>query len=586
MAVNTLSDSDKIFSEFPEDIIHKILSCVTLKQRPTVSLVSKKWRQTIKSLDENLNLVQTHFKKIACGYCSSSHLYPHASCVCSDTDLYHVDPFIKLAADNISFKELYLFIPLNFRYCASLEILDSRFLTVLHIKGNCNMNIIREFDVMPSLKELYLHSVCIFSRTFSNFIPKCPYLVELTLINCDNLIDFTVPHLNYLVKLHVNSRKKIKKLEIKAQNLLEFHLCSSAFTKIDLSASTKLQILHIDSTYVPDSFPHDICSTFPSLKSLYLQLCRGLKKIKIVSPQLECLTLNNIIDLDKAFIVTPNLQLFNVIYSFKFQTPYPVVGSRLMKVEMGARATNSLLELRTFAENLGENITLSLETDTIGAKEEVTFQSNLQPLCIKRINLVLQSSLKPRYESFLAEFFGYFHPRTLVVTVNSDARKHDFIPRRYQTPNVTNVVSTCLGTVHLKSFTVLGSTAFARQERESQCDKSTLCVGLGEGSSQKGLSVDLPNISTITRQEREARCDKPTLCAGSEKGSSQKGLLVDLPNIPTITSQEREAWYGKRWLCAGSEEGREQQCILFIALPNLSTITRQCAHQINLEFEW
>ncbi|XP_049404860.1 uncharacterized protein LOC125868274 [Solanum stenotomum] len=140
-----------------------------------------------------------------------------------------------------------------------------------------------------------------------------------------------------------------------------------------------------------------------------------------------------------------------------------------MKVAMVARATNSLLELRTFAENLGENITLSLETDTTGAKEEVTFQSNLQPLCIKRINLVIQSSLKPRYESFLAEFFGYFHPRTLVVTVNSDARKHDFIQvlmnelegwnrdgtKRYKRSEYMSWYSA------LKSFTVLRSTVFA-----------------------------------------------------------------------------------------------------------------------------
>ncbi|KAG5604356.1 hypothetical protein H5410_025848 [Solanum commersonii] len=50
-----------------------------------------------------------------------------------------------------------------------------------------------------------------------------------------------------------------------------------------------------------------------------------------------------------------------------------------MEVEMGAHATNSLLKLRIFAEKLGESITLSLETDTTGAKE-VTFQSNLEPL--------------------------------------------------------------------------------------------------------------------------------------------------------------------------------------------------------------
>ena len=73
----------------------------------------------------------------------------------------------------------------------------------------------------------------------------------------------------------------------------------------------------------------------------------------------------------------------------------------------------------------------------------------------------------------------------------------------------------------LKSFTILGSTAFALQERESRCDNPTLCAWLGEGSSQKGLLLDLPNISTITRQEREARHDKLLICAGSEEGREQ-----------------------------------------------------------------
>ncbi|XP_049365945.1 uncharacterized protein LOC125830814 [Solanum verrucosum] len=563
MAANTFSDSDQIFSKLPEEIIEITLSCVTLKQRPTVSLVSKKWQQIIKSFKDDLNLVQTYSAKIACGYCGSSQLYRHASCLCSDTNRYHVDPFIKLASDNMSFKELYLFIPPNFRYCASPGIIDSKFLTVLHIKGNCNMNIIRKFNVMPSLKELYFHSVCIFSHAFSNFIPKCPLLVLLTLINCDNLNEFTVPHLNYLEKIHVNTRKKITKIEVKAQNLLEFHLCCPAFTKLDLSASTKLQLLHIDSTYVPDAFPHDICSTFPFLKSLCLILCRGLKRIKIVSPQLESLTLNNIIDLREAFIATPNLQLFSVIYSFKFQTPRPIMGSRQMEVEMGARATNNLLELRTFAENLGENIKLSLETDTTGAKGVTFHPGNIEPLCIKRINLVIQSSFKPRYESFLAEFFGYFHPRTLVVTVNSDARKHAFIQvlmnelegrnkdgtKRYKRSEYMSWYGA------LKRFTVLGPTAFARKEREAECDKSTICEVSGEGSNQKGLLVNLPDI-------------------------------LNLPNISTITKQEREARKGKRPLCAGCGEGQEQPCILFVALPNLSTITREGAHRINLEFEW
>uniref|UniRef100_M1DJW8 Uncharacterized protein n=1 Tax=Solanum tuberosum TaxID=4113 RepID=M1DJW8_SOLTU len=39
----------------------------------------------------------------------------------------------------------------------------------------------------------------------------------------------------------------------------------------------------------------------------------------------------------------------------------------------------------------------------------------------------------------------------------------------------------------LKRFTVLGSTAFTRREREARCDKPTLCVGSGEGSNLKEL---------------------------------------------------------------------------------------------------
>lgn len=231
------------------------------------------------------------------------------------------------------------------------------------------MNYIREFNVMLSLKDIYFHSVCIFSRTFSDLIPKCPFLVELTLINCDNLIYFTVPDLKQLERLHVSTHKKIK-IDIEAQNLVEFHFCSSALLspKINLPASTKLQLLNIDSEYTPEGFPQDICSPFPSLKSLSLRSCRGLDKIKITSPKLESLTLSDMIVLDDAFIVTPNLRSFSVINTFTFQISCPMVGSGLMEVEMCARATNSLLELRTFAESLGESITLSLETDTIGAK--------------------------------------------------------------------------------------------------------------------------------------------------------------------------------------------------------------------------
>ncbi|KAK6788955.1 hypothetical protein RDI58_012754 [Solanum bulbocastanum] len=153
---------------------------------------------------------------------------------------------------------------------------------------------------------------------------------------------------------------------------------------------------------------------------------------------------------------------------------------------MGACATNNLLELRTFAENLGDNITLSLETDTTGAK-------------------VLINELEGR---------------------NRDGTK------RYKRSEYMSWYSA------LKRFTVLGPTAFARHEREAQRDKSTLCEVPGDGSNQKGLLINLPDICTMTRQEREARCDKPTRCEGSREGLNQKGLSVNLSDISTIKNKK------------------------------------------------
>lgn len=215
--------------------------------------------------------------------------------------------------------------------------------------------------------------------------------------------------------------------------------------------------------------------------------------------------------------------------------------------------------------------------------KEVTFhpgnpQSKLQPLCIKRINLVIQSSSKPRYESFLDELFGYFHPRTLVVKVNSDSREHDFIQV------LCNIIYNDF-ILHLNNFPsslMFMNLKVLMNELEGWNRDGTKRYKRSEYMSWFGelKRFTILGSPTITRQEREARCSKPVLCAGSGKGPDQKRLLVDLPNISTVTSQEREA------RGAGSREGLEQQCVLYVALPNLSTITREGAHQINLELEW
>ncbi|MCE5166866.1 hypothetical protein HAX54_028310, partial [Datura stramonium] len=91
--------SGRIFSELPDNIYQKILSSHSEIESNNFSCFQK-WLQMIATLDDR-EFVQTHSAKIYCGYHSKNLNFP--SCRCN----YRVDPVIKLAADNMTFKELY-----------------------------------------------------------------------------------------------------------------------------------------------------------------------------------------------------------------------------------------------------------------------------------------------------------------------------------------------------------------------------------------------------------------------------------------------------------------------------------------------
>ncbi|MCE0481992.1 hypothetical protein HAX54_040292 [Datura stramonium] len=151
----------------------------------------------------------------------------------------------------------------------------------------------------------------------------------------------------------------------------------------------------------------------------------------------------------------------------------PVVGSRQMEVEIGFKYVPALQNLRTCTGNLGENITLSF--DTTQFKEVISnsgnLQSNIEPLCIKHINLEVLVSQVPIYESLTDELFSYFHLRTLLVRVNQDVLNCNFIQvlldelkrqnrdrtKRYKCSNYM------CWRYALKSFEILESTTTTKQ---------------------------------------------------------------------------------------------------------------------------
>ncbi|XP_075096217.1 uncharacterized protein LOC142174338 [Nicotiana tabacum] len=361
-------------SALPDDILHRIiLYPLTLKQRAIASLVSKSWRRMIASFND-CNFAQTHSTNSYCAFC-----YRYFSLVCCEI-CFGLHPVFKLTADD-SFIEFYLFVPrTHASFNLSPAILESRLLTFLHLKGYIFEE--KNFEELPSLKEIYFDYVSISPTNLSKFISGCPSIVELILKDCYNdkycLSPISLSDMNELKKVHV-SGTDIESIEIKTRNMLEFHLFSlTSALKLDLRACSKLQALKIDCEYIPIGFPKEISSAFPRLNSLFLRLCKRLNKIKLLSPELENLNLSDMVDLDDAIIVTPNLR--------------------------------SLLQLRNFAKNLGENLTFSLTTNATESKERV----------IKKGNYPLPASTPPLADP--EDIDSYSNEQLEVVQVKNKAR--------------------------------------------------------------------------------------------------------------------------------------------------------------------
>uniref|UniRef100_M1DT39 Uncharacterized protein n=1 Tax=Solanum tuberosum TaxID=4113 RepID=M1DT39_SOLTU len=139
-----------------------------------------------------------------------------------------------------------------------------------------------------------------------------------------------------------------------------------------------------------------------------------------MSPELESLSLIDVLDLDDVFIVNPILHWFKIFDSFIFQNSCALVCSNLMEVEMGLNYVGAIIKF---------NDMLSLGTDTTESMEVIShsgnLRSNFEPLRFKNIDLKILMPWIPRYESLIDELISYFYPRTLLVGVNSDAPKYN-----------------------------------------------------------------------------------------------------------------------------------------------------------------
>ncbi|KAG5604328.1 hypothetical protein H5410_025820 [Solanum commersonii] len=202
--------------------IFRVIEYLNLKQRATTCIVSKKWNQMIKSLDDR------KFLQIQCA--------SRYSCAKSSRNFVKFHPVVKFATDNTNLTEFYFLVPDSGIFYFSFKKLESRLLTVLHLKC-CTINE-NNFSWFPSMKEICFNRVHINPLTLSNLFVSV-----------------------------------LRLLKIRARNLTEFHLFNSSLSvEVDLRACTKLQIMELDCQYIPNGFPKDISSEFLCLKSLSLSL--------------------------------------------------------------------------------------------------------------------------------------------------------------------------------------------------------------------------------------------------------------------------------------------------------------------------
>jgi len=98
--------SEGIFSELSNDL--------NLKQRATTCIVSKKWHQMIKSLDD---------RKFVQIQCASRY-----SCAKSSRNFFKFHPVVKFATDNTNLTEFYFLVPDSGIFYFSFKKLESRLL--------------------------------------------------------------------------------------------------------------------------------------------------------------------------------------------------------------------------------------------------------------------------------------------------------------------------------------------------------------------------------------------------------------------------------------------------------------------------
>lgn len=180
-----------------------------------------------------------------------------------------------------------------------------------------------EFDISNTnirfccLKDLFLYNVHISDGQLQRVIDTCPFIRNLTILDCDGISKLHAFGLVHLEILAVASCK-LESVIVQAPNLRDYgyagvHSIDDIFLPCKiaiLDAYNTLQILTLTGASITDQQFDDVFSKFANISELSLIKCYMLKNLKIVSGKLKKFTLTQWRNLKKATIQAPNLLEF------------------------------------------------------------------------------------------------------------------------------------------------------------------------------------------------------------------------------------------------------------------------------------
>ncbi|KAK9690022.1 hypothetical protein RND81_09G099000 [Saponaria officinalis] len=322
MDVDSKVDS---ISDFPEPVLHQILSLLHPKDAARTCILSKRWQQVCKSyqildfdlrrchkmkkksLDEYKNMMSQLLKcrqeqslnifKFRLRFSVTNKLLPDAESWVS-----------AVIERNVRELEIYAKSIRSIQFCLPVSVMSGSSITVLNLYG-CILPTSKIKVDLPKLQKLSLKNMNIPLTFLVHLFSCCPLIDDLRLIECSGFKTLSISVSSKLKRLDVHKCEGLKTIVIETPKLQSFWYFYDKKKRctLNLLACRDLKDLVLEYPRMNDELFHEIISEFPRLEKLVLSRCYGLKTIQVSGNKLKKLVIRRCRKLVEAQVDAPNL---------------------------------------------------------------------------------------------------------------------------------------------------------------------------------------------------------------------------------------------------------------------------------------